>query len=60
MHDEKQDINSFKMFEFSIGYDKNVEEIKFNIDAPMLKYCQNTSDSFYLLVLHQPLKVLTK
>ena len=33
------------MFVVPIRNAKNVEEMKFNIDAPMLKYCQNTSNS---------------
>ena len=41
------------MFVVPIGNSKNVEEIKFHIDAPMIKYCQNTSNSccFSSLVL---------
>ena len=44
-HDETQDKNTFKMFLFPIGNSKNMEEMKFHIDAPMLKYRQSTSNS---------------
>ena len=44
-HDETQDKNIFKMFVVPINNAKNVEEMKFHIDAPMLKYCQSTSNS---------------
>ena len=33
------------MFEVPIVNDKNVEEMKFRIDSPMLKYHQNASNS---------------
>ena len=33
------------MFVVPVGNAKNVEEMKFQIDAPMLKYIQNTSNS---------------
>ena len=34
------------MFEVPIGNTKCVEEMKFHIDALMLKYCQITSNTF--------------
>ena len=37
-----KDTNKFKMFVVPIGYAKDTEEMKFNIDAAMLKYCQST------------------
>ena len=42
---ETQDINTFKTFVVPIDSSKNMEEIKFNTDTPMLKYRQNTSNS---------------
>ena len=39
------------MFVVPIGNAKNVDEIKFNIDAPLLKYCHNTSNSCCLAIL---------
>ena len=44
-HDETQDTNTFKMFVVPIRNSKNVEEMKFHIDIPMLKYYQNTPNS---------------
>ena len=44
-HDETQGTNAFKMFVFPIGNAKNVKEIRFHIDVPLLKYHQNTSNS---------------
>ena len=44
-HDETRDTNIFKIFQVPIGNAKNVEEIKFHIDPPMLKYRQNSSKS---------------
>ena len=44
-HDETKDTNTFKMFVVQIVNTKNMEEIKFNIDAPMLKYRQSTLNS---------------
>ena len=41
-HDETQDTNTFKMFVVTIVNAKNVEEMKFHINAPMLKYSQNS------------------
>ena len=37
-NDETQDTNTFKMFLVPIGNAKNVEEMKFHLDTPMLKY----------------------
>ena len=36
------------MFEVPIGNSKCVEEMKFHSNAPMLKYCQNSWNSFFL------------
>ena len=33
------------MFVVPISNDKNVEEMKFHIYSPMIKYCQSTSNS---------------
>ena len=44
-HHETQDTSTFKMFVDQISNAKNVEEIKFHINAPMLKYRQNSSNS---------------
>ena len=41
-HDETQNKNTFKMFVVPIRNAKNVEEMKFHVDAPMIKYCQST------------------
>ena len=35
-HDETQDTNKLKMFVVPIGNTKNVKEMKFNTDTPML------------------------
>ena len=43
--DETQDRNKFKMFVVPISNAKNMEEIKFHIDALWLKYRQITSNS---------------
>ena len=39
-HDDTQDINTFKSFQVPIGNAKCVKSFKFQIDAPILKYCQ--------------------
>ena len=39
-HDNMQDDNTFKIFQFPIGNAKSVESFKFQNDAPILKYCQ--------------------
>ena len=44
-HDETQDKYTFEIFVLPIGNDKNVEEMRFHIDAAMLKYCERISDS---------------
>ena len=41
----KHKMKKFKFFVVPIGNAKNVEEMKFHIDAPMLKYRQNTLNS---------------
>ena len=43
-HDETQDTNTFKIFLVPIGNAKNVEDMKFNINAPILKYRKSTSN----------------
>ena len=40
MYDETQDTNAFRMFVVPIVNEKDVEEMKFQFNAPMLKYCQ--------------------
>ena len=50
-HDETQDTNTFKMFVAKIGNAKNVDGLNFHIDAQMLKYCQNISNSCYFISL---------
>ena len=44
-HDDKQDNNTFKTFQVPIGNAKCVELFKFRIDAPILKYCQESLNS---------------
>ena len=44
-HDETQYKNTFKMFVVPITNAKNVEEMKFHINSPILKYRQSTSNS---------------
>ena len=39
-HDNTQDTNTFKIFQFSVRNSKCVEIFKFQNDAPMLKYRQ--------------------
>ena len=41
IHDDTQDINTFKCFQVPIGNEKCVESFKFRNDAPILKYCHN-------------------
>ena len=45
-HDKTQDTYTFKMFEVLIGRFKLCGKIKFHSKAPMLKYHQNSFDSF--------------
>ena len=42
IHDDTQDINTFKTFQVPIVNAKRVESFKFKNDAPVLKYCQKT------------------
>ena len=44
-HDDTQDNNTLKSFQFPIGNGKCVESFKFRIDAPILKYCQKSLNS---------------
>ena len=44
MYDKTQDKNTIKMFVVTISNAKNIYEMKFHIDDPMLKYCQGISD----------------
>ena len=44
-NDETQDTNTLKFVLVPISNAKNVEEIKFKIYSPMIKYIQNTSNS---------------
>ena len=46
MHDESQDTSTFKMLEAPIGNTKCVEEMKFYSKARILKYGQNSFNSF--------------
>ena len=39
-HDDTQDINTFKLFQVSIGNAKCVDSFKFRNDAPILKHYQ--------------------
>ena len=39
IHDNKQDTNTLKKFQVTIGNSKCVEKFKFHNDAPILKYC---------------------
>ena len=48
------------MFVVPIGNAKNVEEMKFNTDAPMLKYCQNTPNSCCFSSLESAFESITK
>ena len=42
IHDDTQDINTFKCFQVTIGNAKCVESFKFQNDAPILNYCQKS------------------
>ena len=42
IHDNKQDTNSFKIFQVPIGSSKCVEKFKFHSDSPMLHYFQKS------------------
>ena len=44
-HNDKRDINTFRFFQVPIGNAKCVESFKFQNDAPILKYCQNSLNS---------------
>ena len=44
-HDDTQDKNTFKLFQYPIGNSKYVESFKFHNDAPMLRYCQKLLNS---------------
>ena len=50
-HDETQDKYTFEIFVLPINNAKNVEEMRFHIDAAMLKYRQNTSNSCCFRIL---------
>ena len=54
-HDYTQDIKSFKLFQVPIGNSKCVETFKFHNDAPILNYCQKSSNIFYFSSLVSPL-----
>ena len=45
IHDDTQNINTFKRFQVPIGNTKCVESFKFRNDAPILKYCQKSLNS---------------
>ena len=42
IHDDTQDINTFKLFQVPIGNAKFVESFKFQNDAPNIKYFQKS------------------
>ena len=44
-HDDTQDNNILKSFQVTIGNAKCVGSFKFQIDAPILKYCQKSLNS---------------
>ena len=44
-NDKTKDTNTLKRFVFTIENSKNVEEMKFNTDTPIIKYHQNSSKS---------------
>ena len=44
-HDDKQDKDTFKTFQFPIGNEKFVKLFMFHKDAPILSYCQKTLNS---------------
>ena len=46
IHDNTQYTKLFKMFQVPIGNSKYVENYKFHNDAPLLKYCQKSMNSF--------------
>ena len=50
-HYDTQDINTFKSFQVPIGNTKWVESCKFRIDAPILKYCQKSLNSYCFICL---------
>ena len=45
-NDKTQDTNTFEMFKVPIGNSKCVKKIKFHSKAPMIKYHQESLDSF--------------
>ena len=45
-HDDTQDTNIVKSFQVPIGNSRFVETFKFHNDAPILKYCQKSFNSF--------------
>ena len=45
IHDDSQDNNTFKSFQVPIGNAKCVESFKFQIDAPIFKYCRKSLNS---------------
>ena len=45
IHDDTQDINTFRLFQVPIGNAKYMESFKFQNDAPILKYCQKSLNS---------------
>ena len=42
IHDDTQDINTYKWFQVPIGNAKFVESFNFRNDAPVLQYCQKS------------------
>ena len=44
-HDNEQDTNTFKTFQVPIGNAKVVKLFRFQNDAPIISYCQNTLNS---------------
>ena len=51
IHDNTQDINTFKLFQVPIGNAKCVESFIFQNDASILKYCQKLLSSCCIISL---------
>ena len=47
IHEDTQDINTFKIFRVPIGNLKCVEIFEFYNDVPMIKYCQKSLNRFF-------------
>ena len=60
IHDNTQDINTFKFFQFPTGNSKCVENFKVHNDVPILKYFNKFFNNCSSVVYSQPLLVLNK